>query len=86
MELCASLVIISGLVYILIEIIITNMKLTDLANAFTKLADQVTKIDAEIKALKDALANTDLPADAQAALDRLTAVVQTADDETPDAT
>lgn len=52
-----------------------NMKLTDLASAFTALDTQVTTIAASVATLQATLTNVDLPADAQAALDKLTADV-----------
>lgn len=63
------------------------MKVSELEGKFTALGDQVDKIAVEVQALKDALANSDteLPAAAQAALDRLSAALQAADDINADA-
>lgn len=60
-------------------------KITTLGAALTALADQTDKIGKEIQALKDALVDVEIPADAQAALDRLTASIKTADDLNEDA-
>lgn len=60
-------------------------KLSELATALTALADQTDKIAKEVQALKDALANTELPPEATAALDRLTAALKGVDDLNPDA-
>lgn len=60
-------------------------KVNQLGSILTAIADQVAKVKVEVQAVKDALANTDLPPDAQAALDRLTTEVQGVDDLNPDA-
>ncbi len=49
------------------------MKVTDLAAALSALDTKITGVQASVDALKASLANVDLPADAQAALDKLTA-------------
>lgn len=59
-------------------------KLNELAGLLTSLNDTVTKIATEVQALKDALANTDIPADAQTALDNLSASLKLVDDLNPD--
>jgi hypothetical protein len=65
------------------------MKVGDLATAINKIDDQLDKaqveITGQIQALKDSLTNVELPAEATAALDRLTAAAQKLDDITPDA-
>lgn len=60
------------------------MKVSELADTLTALSDQVDKIAKEVQALKDALTNVDIPANAQAALDRLTAAIKGVDDLNPD--
>jgi prefoldin subunit 5 len=62
-----------------------NMKLNELAGQLTSLADQVDKIKLEVEALKASLENVELPAEAQAALERLGAAVKAVDDANPDA-
>lgn len=69
-----------------ISYIVILMRLNELATNLTALADQVDKIVKEVQALKDALTNVDLPPEATAALDRLSAAIKTADDLNPDAT
>ncbi len=60
-------------------------KLSELAGTLTALNDAVTKIATEVQALKDSLTNVDLPADAQTALDNLTASLKAVDDLNTDA-
>lgn len=59
-------------------------KVNELAAIIDGLNTKVEKVRVEVQALKDSLSNVDLPADAQAALDRLTASIQTVDDINPD--
>ncbi len=61
------------------------MKLNELAGALDAVNTKVEKVRAEVQALKDSLTDVDLPPDAQAALDKLTATVQSVDDINPDA-
>lgn len=65
------------------------MKVSELSTALGNIATQLDKaqaeIVAEIAALKAALENVDLPADAQTALDNLSAKAQALDDLNPDA-
>jgi len=60
-------------------------KLSELAGNLTALTAVVTKIATEVQALKDALANAEIPAEAQAALDNLSAALKAVDDINPDA-
>ena len=48
-------------------------KVNELAGILSNLSDKVVKIAAEVQALKDALVNTEIPVDAQTALDNLSA-------------
>jgi hypothetical protein len=57
-----------------------------LADTFDALTANVEKIGIEVQVLKDALVNTSIPANAQAAFDRLTASIKKVDDLNPDAT
>lgn len=61
-------------------------KVSQLAGQLTALADKVDKVKTEVQALRDSLEDVDLPVDAQAALDRLSAAVQSVDDINPDGT
>ena len=65
------------------------MKISELNGSLNALSTQLDKatgeIVAEIQTLKDALANVDIPADAKASLDALTAKAQALDDLNPDA-
>jgi len=61
------------------------MKVSELAGVLTILDTEVQKIGTEVQALKDALANVDLPADAQTALNNLTTHLKAVDDLNPDA-
>ena len=67
----------------------TAMKLAELAAALTAIDTKLTKaqeeIIAEIQKLRDALNDVDLPAEATAALDALSAKAQALDDVVPDA-
>jgi hypothetical protein len=58
-------------------------KLSALATQFAKGIDEVV---AEVKALKDALADVDIPAAAEASLAKLGTLAQTLDDLNPDPT
>lgn len=55
-------------------------KLNELEGKLTALNTQVGKIAAEVQALKDSLTNVEIPAEAQTALDNLTAALQKVDD------
>ena len=61
------------------------MKLSELAGNLKVLGDHVEKVRTEVQSLKDSLTNTELPQDAQDSLDRLSALVKSVDDITPDA-
>ncbi len=61
-------------------------KISSLAATVSALAEQQEKVVTEIKALKDSLSDVEIPAEAQAALDRLSAAIKSADDENPDST
>ena len=60
-------------------------KLSTLAATLTAIADGVDKVKVEVQALKDSLGDVDLPAEAEAALERLTVAVKAVDDINPDA-
>lgn len=62
------------------------MKANELSGRFDALTAQVGKIATEVAALKAALENVDLPADAVAALGRLETAVKGVDDLNEDAT
>lgn len=62
-----------------------DMKLSELTPVLTALGDKVDKIKTEVQALKDSLADVELPSGAQAALDRVIASVGAVDDINPDA-
>ena len=66
-----------------------DMKLDALAATMTAIADQLTKaqteIVAQVAALQAALADVDVPADAQAAIDSITAIAEALDALNPDA-
>ncbi len=63
-------------------------KIDELAALITGVSDQLAKakgeIVAKIAALEAALSNTELPAEAQTAMDNLKAVAQSLDDIVPD--
>lgn len=61
------------------------MKVNELSAKFDALTSQVGKIATEVAALKSALENVDLPADAVTALERLETAVKGVDDLNPDA-
>ena len=77
------LVVLLGII-ILLEVI-QMIKLTELAGVVTTLSEKVTKIAVEVQALKDALVNVEIPAEAQNALDALSTQLQSLDDVNPDA-
>lgn len=62
----------------------TLMKLSALSSVLTNIETTVTKIQAEVTALVENTRDVDLPADAQATLDRLQALVSTVDTLIPD--
>lgn len=62
-----------------------NMKLSELNTALSAVNTTLEKVQAEVQKLKDSLADVDLPADAQASLDRLTALAAAIDEINPDA-
>lgn len=62
-----------------------DMKLNELNAALTAVNDTLAKVQAEVEALKGSLSNVDLPADAQASLDKLSALAKAIDDINPDA-
>ncbi len=68
---------------ILIGEIMTQVN--ELAAKLDEQAVVVSKIISEINLLKDALQNTELPAEAEAALANLSALIKSADDQNPDA-
>lgn len=61
------------------------MKLSELNAALEAVNTQLEKVKTEVQTLKDSLSNVDLPADAQASLDRLTGLAKAIDDINPDA-
>lgn len=61
------------------------MKQSELEGKFNAMADQVSKIATEIKALKESLGDSEIPAAAQEALNRLSALIQSADELNEDA-
>lgn len=60
-------------------------KLTELAGRLTGIETVLNKVKTEVEALRAALENVDLPADAEAALGRLEAIAKTIDELNPDA-
>lgn len=62
-----------------------NMKLSELNAALDAVNTQLEKVKTEVQTLKDSLSDVDLPADAQASLDRLTSLAKAIDDINPDA-
>lgn len=60
-------------------------KLTELADRLTGIETVLNKVKTEVEALRAALENVDLPAEAEAALVRLEAISKTIDDLNPDA-
>jgi hypothetical protein len=62
------------------------MKLSELPAAIEAVNTTLTKVATEVQALKDSLANVDIPPAAQAALDRLTAAATALDQLNDDAT
>lgn len=63
----------------------TNMKLSELKGAVDAVNSQLEKVAAEVQALKDSLADAEIPADAQASLDRLAELTKNIDEINPDA-
>lgn len=63
-----------------------NMKVNELTNVVTALADQLTKASGEINTQLEVLRNADLPQEAVDAVNRIASVVQALDDLNPDAT
>jgi hypothetical protein len=61
-------------------------KVSELASQFTTLADKVDKVKTEVENLIASLKDVEIPSEAQAALDRLSASITTVDDLNPDAT
>lgn len=60
-------------------------KLSDATTRLNALADQMTKVKAEVQALKDASENMDTTPEFDASLDRLGGLIQGTDDIDPDA-
>lgn len=60
-------------------------KIVDATAKINQLTDQMQKIREEIQAVKDAAQNVDTPPEFDAALERLSGLVQSTDDDTPDA-
>lgn len=89
-----TIVVLSVLIYLNFNQNQTIMsKVNELAGELTAVKDKLTKIGTEtsslltkIDALTEQLANQDLPADAQAALDDLKTQAQVVDELVPDAT
>lgn len=61
-------------------------KLSELASKLDDIEKVLEKVQTEVQALIDALKNVEIPADAQASLDKLAAIAKTIDDLNPDAT
>lgn len=72
------------------DLLLLMAKVSELNAKLVALRDQLTKVSTElttkIDTLTEQLANTEIPADAQATLDSLTASVQALDDIVPDVT
>lgn len=60
-------------------------KVSELEGKLTTLTTQVTKIATEVQALKDALANVEIPEAAETALANLTTALKAVDDLNEDA-
>lgn len=60
-------------------------KLSTLKDQLEALNTQVSKIATEVQTLKDSLEDVEIPADAQAALDNLSAALKAVDDINADA-
>lgn len=60
-------------------------KLSELAGILTAANDKLDKVKTEVEALQASLTDVELPAAAQAALDRLVGTAQRLDDLNPDA-
>ncbi len=61
-------------------------KLSELNTTLEAVNAQLEKVKTEVQTLKDSLTNVDLPANAQASLDKLTALAAAIDELNPDAT
>ena len=61
-----------------------NMKLSELNTALTTVNDTLTRVQAEVQALKDSLSDVDIPAEAQASLDKLVSLAKAIDELNPD--
>lgn len=61
-------------------------KLSTLGGTLTAIETTLNKVKTEVEALKNQLGDVDLPADAQATLDRLSALATALDELNPDAT
>jgi chromosome segregation ATPase len=59
-------------------------KLSTLAGTLNDLETVLNKVKIEVEKLKEQLGDVDIPADAQATLDRLSALGKTLDDLNPD--
>ena len=60
-------------------------KLSTLAQTLTNVGTQLDKVKTEVEALKASLEDVEIPAEAQAALDKLAAIAQALDELNPDA-
>lgn len=60
-------------------------KVSSLASTLNAIGDRLDKVKQEVQALKDSLSDVDIPAEAQAALDRLSAAAEALDALNPDA-
>lgn len=60
-------------------------KLTELAGRLTAIETVLNKVKTEVEALRAALGDVELPAEAEAALGRLETIAKTIDDLNPDA-
>lgn len=61
------------------------MKISELNGVLTQVETTLGKVQAEIKLLQERLADAEIPADAQASLDRLAALATALDELNPDA-
>jgi type II secretory pathway component PulM len=62
------------------------MKISELTPALAAIESTLTKIQAEVQALKDAAADADLPPEVVASIDRLSALSAAIDSINPDGT
>lgn len=60
-------------------------KLSELSGVLEAVNMTLVKIQTEVQTLKDSLTNAAIPTDAQASLDRLTALAKAVDELNPDA-